>query len=228
MILLVIMAMNGDGDNEVYVWLSLTDGVSTGGTLMRKVRFVSLSQSKGSTKYYVDDSKRFFLKVYSPFRPVSATTSRLIKNESSALRRISDFYDSLPLDQDRRRHFPRLVHAQKNYIVMEYVGESLIRNGLFRFKRVLDAEAQFDEIARDLRECGVAHNDVSPEELLVSDKGGVIFLVDFSNAILRERAIGNNTNIIKSYTSAQKKDAQGLNTAREAYVRLLRESLRPS
>ena len=68
-------------------------------------------------------------------------------------------------------HFPRLLHADEECIVMEYAGQQL-------HKLPPDWQTQEAEILAGLTAAGIIHRDIRPANLCI--RNGVIKLIDFS------------------------------------------------
>jgi predicted Ser/Thr protein kinase len=114
-------------------------------------------EKKGFTSFYfVDDEKKYFLKI-----PYRCLTHDILKRELFILEKLKKY-----------NRFPKVVYSDTFSIVLEYIGEVIKKQTI-----PIDILFQINEINNILKKEKIKHTDIKLDEMLIKDNH--LFLVDF-------------------------------------------------
>jgi hypothetical protein len=115
---------------------------------------------------------------------VERKDDKIVKKQTGYLDRDLTANEARILEQCTSIHFPEVYKSESGSIEMEDCGEELTVKSLPD-----DWKGQFLEIIEDLRNFGVEHRDIQPNNLMV--KNGTIKLIDFGWSRLKDDAPDN-------------------------------------
>ena len=118
----------------------------------------TLVTNVSTSEMYVDENKKFILK-----KLKTHGGGNCIRREAHILK---------ILNLKGFEWAPELVYSKDETMITKYIGSCVDKKNI-----PSDYKSQVEKILQNLRETGVEHNDISPEEILI--KSGVIHLCDF-------------------------------------------------